>query len=401
MFYVLAILIGFSAGFLASYLSLEHRRRLISNDVKKYESDRLQLTEDRSEFDAESRRMRESIEAFKRRFATVEVLENENAILKNDLRNLDLQSRKLAMDRDQQERRQAELRREADSLAKRFLKDTVTWIGRAVTSNNFTSSKKRLERAISSCRKIGFAISETEENELHANLKDEYSRAVKAAFEREEQARIKARIREEARREREIKDEVERLERERAAIAIALNKALAESRDEHSAEIEHLRQQLAEAEQQSQRAMSQAQLTKSGHVYVISNIGSFGEGVFKIGMTRRLEPLLRVKELGDASVPFPFDIHMMISTDNAPSLENAIHKRLHQARLNRVNPRKEFFRSDLEPILEVIREHHGEVEYVADAEALEYRQSLETNDEEMDVIERTYEEAGFIDEDDE
>ena len=85
---------------------------------------------------------------------------------------------------------------------------------------------------------------------------------------------------------------------------------------------------LAEAQASSERAKSMAQLTKAGHVYILSNIGSFGEGIFKVGMTRRLEPQDRVKELGDASVPFPFDVHAMISCENAPGLENALHKEL-------------------------------------------------------------------------
>ena len=80
-------------------------------------------------------------------------------------------------------------------------------------------------------------------------------------------------------------------------------------------------------------------------MYVLSNIGSFGEGVYKIGMTRRLEPQDRVRELGDASVPFPFDVHMMISCDDAPSLENALHRESHKQRVNKVNFRKEFFRT--------------------------------------------------------
>ena len=89
---------------------------------------------------------------------------------------------------------------------------------------------------------------------------------------------------------------------------------------------------LAEAHSKTERIVSQAQLTRRGHVYVISNMGSFGDNVFKIGMTRRLEPYDRVKELGDASVPFRFDVHAMIFSDDAPSLESTLHsnQNLHQ-----------------------------------------------------------------------
>jgi hypothetical protein len=137
-----------------------------------------------------------------------------------------------------------------------------------------------------------------------------------------------------------------------------------------------------------ERAKSRAQMTKSGYVYVLSNIGSFGDDVYKIGMTRRLEPMDRVKELGDASVPFPFDVHMMISSDDAPTLENTLHREFHRQRVNRANFRKEYFRVDLDAIRQAVEANHGEVEYVAEPEALEYRESLEMTDEDYDLVER-------------
>lgn len=97
--------------------------------------------------------------------------------------------------------------------------------------------------------------------------------------------------------------------------------------------------------------------------------------LFKVGMTRRLEPMDRVKELGDASVPFSFDVHAMISSDDAPALESALHRELDQCRVNTVNLRKEFFRTDIDTIVGAVKKNHGTVEYVADAEALEYFQS--------------------------
>jgi multidrug efflux pump subunit AcrA (membrane-fusion protein) len=246
---------------------------------------------------------------------------------------------------------------------------------------------------ITACREIGFDIPDAIEAQRLADLQTEFERVVRIALEREEQARIKAQIREEQRLEREARNEVDRLQREQDAIRMALVAALEAAADEHSAEIEALRFRLAEAERKALRAVSQAQLTKSGHVYVISNIGSFGDNVFKIGMTRRLEPLDRVKELGDASVPFPFDVHMMVSSNDAPTLENQIHKQLHRLRVNKANPRKEFFRTEIEAIRRIVEDHHGQVEYVADAEALEFRQSMEMTEEESEFIEQTYENA--------
>lgn len=139
--------------------------------------------------------------------------------------------------------------------------------------------------------------------------------------------------------------------------------------------------------------MSMAQQTRAGNVYVISNRVSFGSDVFKVGMTRRLEPLDRVREIGDACVPFPFDVHMMVACDDAPALENALHHALHGSRLNKMNPRKEFFRTDIEAILQIVREQHGDVQYVATPEALEYNESLTMSDADADYIEQVFDEA--------
>jgi hypothetical protein len=123
--------------------------------------------------------------------------------------------------------------------------------------------------------------------------------------------------------------------------------------------------------------MSMAQQTKVGHIYIISNIGSFGENVYKIGMTRRLEPMDRVKELGDASVPFQFDVHAIIFSDNAPQMEYDLHKKFQDRRLNKINGRKEFFRISLEEIEKYVKHHAGaSIEVTKLAEAKEYRESM-------------------------
>lgn len=119
-----------------------------------------------------------------------------------------------------------------------------------------------------------------------------------------------------------------------------------------------------------------AQLTKTGYVYVISNIGSFGEGIFKIGLTRRIEPTDRVRELGDASVPFPFDIHALIKSDEAPTLEGKLHKKFVEMQVNKANRRKEFFRLSLNEIKQVVGEMGLDVKWTITAEAREYRDTL-------------------------
>ena len=113
---------------------------------------------------------------------------------------------------------------------------------------------------------------------------------------------------------------------------------------------------------------------RAGYVYVISNIGAFGENVFKIGMTRRLEPQDRVDELGDASVPFNFDVHAMIFSDDAPALENALHKAFEHKKLNMVNTRREFFNVTLDEIKDVVKKNYDKtVEFIDVADAEQYR----------------------------
>lgn len=209
-----------------------------------------------------------------------------------------------------------------------------------------------------------------------------------AQDERDAQNEIKRQMREERQRAEELErqqQEAEAKEQELEARRKAVEEALLAADEEHRQELEETRRQLEQeiedVYKQYERAKSMAQMTKQGHVYIISNIGSFGENVFKIGMTRRLEPLDRVSELSGASVPFEFDVHAMISCDDAPALEYALHNKLSSERMNKVNLRKEFFKTDLNKIIQCVEEHHGKVEYVADPAALQYYRSLEIAEE--------------------
>jgi hypothetical protein len=141
-------------------------------------------------------------------------------------------------------------------------------------------------------------------------------------------------------------------------------------------EILKMQKEIAKLESKFERAKSQAQLTKAGYVYVISNIGSFGEGVVKIGMTRRLEPMDRVTELGDASVPFKFDVHTLAFVDNAPKLENQLHKLFNEKRVNLENHRKEFFRVPPEEVRDAMDDLSVDSDWFFDVEAKEYRESI-------------------------
>ncbi|EPI0664830.1 DUF4041 domain-containing protein [Klebsiella quasipneumoniae] len=201
--------------------------------------------------------------------------------------------------------------------------------------------------------------------------------------EKEEQRRIKEQLREEEKARREYEKAIKEAEKEEKAIQQAIDKATKELMLAGEEQRIALEQKLAElqikyeeAEAKNQRAISMAQQTRSGHVYVISNIGSFGENVYKIGMTRRLEPLDRIRELGDASVPFSFDVHAMIYSDDAPSLENHLHKVFNDKQVNKVNSRKEFFNVGIKDIKSTIQEMSIDAHWTMFAEAKEYRESL-------------------------
>jgi hypothetical protein len=200
--------------------------------------------------------------------------------------------------------------------------------------------------------------------------------------EEEEQRQIREQMREEERARREFERAQQDAEREAQKYELALEKARHDveqaTGEKHArlvGEIERLSLLLTEAEARRERAISQAQLTRSGYVYIISNIGSFGEDVYKIGMTRRLDPMDRVRELGDASVPFTFDVHAMIYSNDAPTLENTLHRTFDERRLNRVNSKKEFFRVTLEEIRKVAVQHRADIHFTLAAEAIEYRKT--------------------------
>jgi hypothetical protein len=190
-------------------------------------------------------------------------------------------------------------------------------------------------------------------------------------------------MREEEKARREYERAIREAEKEEDAIKKAMEriqkdvaKASDDQRQRYEAQLAELAQKLQAAEEKNKRALSMAQQTRTGHVYVISNIGSFGEEVFKIGLTRRLEPLDRIHELGDASVPFPFDVHAMILSQDAPALEHALHRHFLATQMNKTNPRKEFFRVPIATIREELEKLGVQASWTMAAAASEYRESL-------------------------
>jgi len=181
-----------------------------------------------------------------------------------------------------------------------------------------------------------------------------------------EAEREEVRIQREAKREeKRIKDAVEKAKNERELmerlVAEELSKLEASTEDQKALYDLH-KQELEVLREKEKRAVSLAQLTRAGYVYVISNSVSFGEGVVKIGMTRRADPNDRVKELGDASVPELFDVHAFAFTDDAPTLEKFLHNKFSTQRVNLVNSRKEFFYVDPEDVLSELPNYEGQYE---------------------------------------
>lgn len=195
-------------------------------------------------------------------------------------------------------------------------------------------------------------------------------------------------LREQEREEKKAREEAEKIQKEaekeeliKSKAIAELEKKMAEKSDTEKAayqeELDSLKAELEEAHQKFERARSRAQETKQGHVYVISNIGSFGKDVLKIGMTRRMEPMDRVKELGDASVPFTFDVHALIESDDAPNLESILHKVFDHKRVNKVNRRKEYFNVNIDEIEQELKnlDINALINKVASAD--EYYQSIQ------------------------
>lgn len=240
-----------------------------------------------------------------------------------------------------------------------------------VSYKNIAAMEKRIETSHEQINRLGeswyCSISNRYLENRIKELRLSYAYEEAKQKEKEEQAQIREQMREEERTIREIEKARDQAERDEVKFADMIKKAKAEAQRATEQEKEKLNEKiiklealLAGAETNRQRALSRAQMTRSGHVYVISNVGSFGEHVYKIGMTRRIEPLDRVRELGDASVPFPFDIHALIFTKDAPSLENALHKRFNLRRVNFENTKKEFFRVTIEEIRDELHKIHQE-----------------------------------------
>ncbi|WP_313374272.1 DUF4041 domain-containing protein [Chishuiella sp.] len=253
--------------------------------------------------------------------------------------------------------------------------------------NNVNQMQERIKKSFDAINKLG----ESQKTFIQTSYRDlkikqlilEHEYQLKRQKEKEELRSIQEELREEERARREFEQAQKQAEKDKDNYEKALikarneiEKATGEKHLKLQNKIDLLEQELKEALERKERALSMAQQTKRGHVYIISNIGSFGENVFKIGMTRRLEPTDRVRELGDASVPFKFDIHSMIFSEEAPTLENELHKAFSNKKVNMINGRREFFNVTIEEIEEKVHELGIDAEFIKLPEAMEYRESI-------------------------
>lgn len=258
-----------------------------------------------------------------------------------------------------------------------------------VKFSNVESIEKKIRKAFEMLNKLAARHQVTITDEyLKLKLEELYlchEYQVMKQQEKEEQKRLRQEAREEAKLLREIEAAKQKIAKEethfnKALQSIAERLQRAESDAERATleqEMTKIENRLAEIEKNKQDIQNREQNTRAGYVYVISNVGSFGENIYKIGVTRRLDPQERVNELGDASVPFNFDIHATIFSEDAPGLENALHKAFADRRVNLINNRREFFKVSLEEIEQVVKaSFHKPVEFTRLADAAEYRQSL-------------------------
>lgn len=252
--------------------------------------------------------------------------------------------------------------------------------------NNINNIIERFDKIFEKINQLGES-NNIEIRKEYFDLKKEeliitYEHQLKKYKDKEEQRRRREEKKEEEKAQREFERSRRDAEREELYFQKALQKVKSEIEkatgakyEALSEKISYLEQELIKANDKKERAISMAQQTRIGYVYIISNIGSFGENVYKIGMTRRLEPEERISELSNASVPFRYDIHALIFSEDAPTLERELHKTFDDYKVNMTNYRKEFFKVEIDKIEEKIKLMGIETDFIIEPEAREYRET--------------------------
>lgn len=217
-------------------------------------------------------------------------------------------------------------------------------------------------------------------------VKIEYNYYVKKEQARQEQLAIREQMRQEAEERRALEQEKKKIDAEETKYKTEIERVKSQMESASQEEMDKLNARILELQAQlsdvvvKKETITNLQNGKAGNVYIISNLGSFGENMFKIGMTRRLDPQERVDELGSASVPFKFDVHSFIFSEDAVTLEKNLHDALSDKRVNKVNLRKEFFHTTVEELEELVSKIDSTAEFNKTMIAEEYRQSLSTDE---------------------
>ena len=268
--------------------------------------------------------------------------------------------------------------RETSKLMLRAYNAEADNLVRGLKPYKLDSAIARLDKVMETIERLGRTMSIAISPQYHAlrvaelELTADY--LAKKEEEKERERAERERLREEQRAQQEMERERRRLEKEQAHYRNALQ-ALLDRGDEDAAA--RIREQLDEIDRAIADVDYRAANVRAGYVYVISNVGAFGEDVVKVGLTRRLDPMDRVRELGDASVPFRYDVHALFFSKDAVGIEQELHRRLGDRRINRINLRREFFKATPEEVKEHLLELAGELLEFRDVpEALEYHQSM-------------------------
>lgn len=255
---------------------------------------------------------------------------------------------------------------------------------------NVDTVRNKISKSFDSLNKI-FEVNGVQMNGTLLEYKLEelnliYTYEQKKEQEREQQRAIKEQMIEEEKVRKEIEKQKAKIEKDQAQCSNEINKLMSYlqktqvdiEKQLYIDKIRELESKLKQLEDDKSNVLEREANARAGYVYVISNIGSFGDDVYKIGMTRRLEPMDRIKELSSASVPFEFDVHAMIFSDDAPALESALHQRFEKQSVNRVNLRKEFFKVSLDEIESVVKEQYNNTAtFTRIPVAKEYRETLD------------------------
>lgn len=214
------------------------------------------------------------------------------------------------------------------------------------------------------------------------SIEIEYEYYIKKEQERQEQQALREQMRQEAEERKILEEQKRQIEKEESKYTSEIENVAEQIKDcQDETLLEQLKEKIRQLQnqlnsvQERKEEITRLQNGKAGNVYIISNLGSFGENVFKVGMTRRLDPMERIKELGDASVPFAFDVHSFIFSEDAVNLENELHKKLANKRTNKVNLRKEFFNVTIDELEELVQEVDETAEFNRTMLATEFRQS--------------------------